>query len=139
MCPLRCALRAIRTLLAPSASDTPRRVLVPHTLHKLLWQCGVASKLWNGGWPSTLAPSDTAIAIEGAPVDLGPRLLGAVVSDGAYLYVHCSVGLLKVGTGFHGTEGGRAYAELRGFASSQVVFLYLVRLGAWERHTGAMP
>lgn len=116
----RCALRAIRTLLAPTATGAPRKVLVPRTLYKLLWQCGVTSKLWSGVWPSDLAPSGTIVPVEGAPLDVaGSGLPGALATDGAYLYVHSSAGLLKVGTGFHGTEAGRVYAELRGFASNQ--------------------
>lgn len=55
------------------------------------------------------------------PVSAGqaPETMGSMVSNGQYLFIHGKHGLLKVGTGYHGTVKSKVYARNEEFHPNQ--------------------
>lgn len=116
-------LSALEILHHPSMSSCVRELMVVPMLRKLdSWQVDLKLSVTSienlrGSW--TLLSNPDLLQTSAATLSNAQTLLGAITTDGEYLYIHDANHLLKVGTGFFSES--EEVATVRGAIEKKVV------------------
>lgn len=63
----------------------------------------------------------------------------SIATDGSYIYVHSSMGLMKIGTGANGTSPGYVYAHIRGYRAKETSSMVCVGDKLYYRSPAVVP
>uniref|UniRef100_A0ABM0LXG7 Probable E3 ubiquitin-protein ligase MYCBP2 n=1 Tax=Saccoglossus kowalevskii TaxID=10224 RepID=A0ABM0LXG7_SACKO len=112
------ALQAIKIPLVLGAlQKSVQSVILGKTLHPTWLSSGVTNKALLDSFNISHVPTDGKQ--EGT--------YGAIASDGSYLYIHNSLGLFKVGTGYNSTIKGHVYKSRSDFHTADQGWLSFVK------------